>query len=78
MKHKSKQTVTIGIPAHNEAENISYLLRSILRQKQRNYKLEKIIVVCDGCTDNTEDKVKQFAKKHKIVELIFDHKLPLN
>ncbi len=60
-----KSSVTIGIPAYNEERNIAALLRSIFSQKRNSYKLESIIVVCDGCTDKTVDIVGAFAKKNK-------------
>lgn len=69
MKIKKTYTVTVGIPVHNEAENISYLLQSILDQKQESYLLEKIIVSCDGCTDNTLEIVKNLATKYPIISL---------
>lgn len=71
---KSKLSLTIGIPVYNEEANIANLLDSILSQKQENYTLEKIIVVSDGSTDNTEQIVKQHAKKHPIINLIADGK----
>jgi len=43
----------IGIPAHNEAANIGNLLKSVKKQTGRNFRLEQIIVICDGCTDET-------------------------
>jgi len=67
-----KKTVTIGIPAHNEEANIKNLLNAILAQKQENFTLEKIIVICDGCTDATEEKVKEFSKNHSVVEIAAD------
>lgn len=70
MKKRNKLTVTVGIPAYNEAENISYLLKSILVQKQESYLLEKIIVVCDGCTDETLKIVKNFTKHYPVISAI--------
>ncbi|OGM58176.1 hypothetical protein A3A50_00225 [Candidatus Woesebacteria bacterium RIFCSPLOWO2_01_FULL_38_20] len=67
-------TLTIGIPAHNEENNIGRLLDSILRQKKTNYKLIKIVVICDGCKDNTAKIVKYYSKKYKFIELINDGK----
>lgn len=67
---KKTPTVTIGIPAYNEAENISYMLGSTLKQKRRSYELERVIVICDECTDGTVRKVRQMTKKHPIIELI--------
>ena len=71
---KKKQTVTIGIPAHNEAVNISYLLDSILKQKGDNFLIEKIYVLCDGCTDATALKAEKVAKKYPIITVIDDEK----
>ena len=68
------QTVTIGIPAHNESRNIIRLLDSILKQETTNYQIEKIIVACDGCTDNTADIVRQYTLEHPVVSLIDDGK----
>lgn len=68
-----KKTVTIGIPAHNEEQNIQQLLTTLVNQKG-NFKLEKILVICDGCTDSTEQKVTEFAKQYPFVEVRNDHK----
>lgn len=69
-----KLTLTIGIPAHNEEANIKNMIESVLKQKGQSFVLEKILVVLDGCTDNTFKKVKELAKKNKIVEVINDGK----
>ena len=44
--------MTAVIPAHNEAATISETIRSL--QQQSRYP-DRIIVVCDNCTDNTAD-----------------------
>lgn len=72
MNHKC--TVTVGIPAHNEEANIIKLLDSIVSQRQTNFILEKIIIACDGCTDNTANLVRKYQKKYSIVHLIDDEK----
>lgn len=69
---KQKFTVTIGIPAHNEEKNIANLLDSILLQENKFHKLEKIIVACDACSDNTEQIVREYSKKDKRIEVIND------
>lgn len=61
----NKYTLTIGIPAHNERGNIGLLLDSILRQKHTSYSLRKIIVACDGCTDNTASVVRSYSNRFK-------------
>ncbi len=74
VKLKFKPTLTIGIPAYNEAKNIAFLLESIFEQKVDKIILEKVIVVCDGSTDGTERKVLEFSKRFSIVQVIFDDK----
>jgi len=69
-----KFTVTVSIPAHNEEANILYLLRSILVQRGNNFVIEKILIVCDGCTDNTAQLGRNMARKHKKIEVIEDGK----
>lgn len=49
-----KLTVSIGIPAYNEEGNIKQLITSLLCQKNNLYTLDKIIVVSDASTDNTD------------------------
>ncbi len=67
-----KTTVTIGIPAYNEENNIKILLESILSQKEEGFIIKKIIVTLDGCTDSTLDKVKEV--KNRKIELIIGKK----
>lgn len=67
-----KFTITIGIPVFNEISNIGYLIDSIFNQNSRSYKLEKIIILCDGSTDGTDKKVLKLAKKYKTIHLIND------
>ncbi len=73
MKNR-KPKITVGIPVHNEVDNIGYLLQSIIRQKMTNFKLEKILVVCDGTTDGTDKKVLEIAKNNPIIKLFNDGK----
>lgn len=70
---KALPTVTVGIPAHNEAANIKFLIESLVKQKGF-FTLEKIIVVCDGCTDNTAEVVQKLSRKYKVIELHMDDK----
>jgi glycosyltransferase involved in cell wall biosynthesis len=63
-------TVSIGIPAYNEEQNIEKLLRALLSQSQRYYLLEKVVVVCDGCTDQTVPIVQKLQKKYPIIHLL--------
>lgn len=70
----TKPVLTIGIPAYNEGQNIGFLLDSIMKQQQNNFYLNKIIVVTDGCTDDTDVVVKRYQKEFPLIEL---HSLPV-
>ena len=48
-----KSTISVGIPAYNEEQNIRNLLTALLRQTLVSGELCEIIVVVDGCTDAT-------------------------
>lgn len=53
----------IAIPAYNEADSIVATLESIYAASLHTPQtLEKIIVCVNGCTDTTEEKVKQWNK----------------
>lgn len=71
---KRKPTITIGIPAYNEEDNIQNLLYSIINQKQNCFVIEKIIVTLDGSTDNTEQKVRQVMKTCNLISLVVNAK----
>lgn len=51
-------TLTVLIPAHNEEKNIEACIKSILEQNQTRFILKKILVISDGSTDSTVEKVK--------------------
>lgn len=67
-------TVTVGIPAYNEAGGILNLLASILSQDQVGYTLEKVLVISDGSTDKTVKKVDSLTGKHSLVEVVAGRK----
>lgn len=63
-----KLSLTIGITAYNEEQNIKILLERIFEQKIRNAKLEKVIIVSDAGKDRTVEIVKSMSnKKIKII-----------
>jgi len=57
----------IVIPAHNEAKNIAFTLRSIVWQ---SVKPKKLVVVNDNSTDETEKIIESYAKKHKWISIV--------
>lgn len=56
-----RYTVSVGIPAYNEAANIKYLLEALLAQKEEGFALKEIIVVSDCSTDKTAELVRSVA-----------------
>lgn len=64
---KTKQSVTICIPAYNEEENLKRLIPALLKQKNSTYTLSKILIVSDGSTDNTLNIVKSFNNKRLVL-----------
>lgn len=65
---KKKLTLTIAIPAYNEEANIAQLLNDIAKQKITLAKLEKILVVSDGSTDQTA--INALSTKVSTLEVI--------
>ena len=62
-----KPTISIIIPAHNEENYISKTLQSIKNQTSSDY---EVIVVLNGCTDDTANVLKEFkSDKLKILSL---------
>ncbi len=81
----NKLTLSVGIPAFNEAKNIKTLIRNLLLQSKDNYILEKIIVVSDGSIDNTVEEVNsikdiriELAKNSKRMGKDYSQNLILN
>lgn len=64
----------VGIMAHNEETNIGQLLQNLLDQELHSAELRSLIVVASGCTDNTEDIVRQFARRDARVRLLVQDK----
>lgn len=56
-----KHSVSIGIPAYNEASNILQLVNLLLAQKQTLIKITEILIYCDGSTDQTPKLLKSLT-----------------
>jgi len=56
---------SIIIPAYNEENYLKSTLESI---KSQNYKEIETIVVCNGCTDNTEKIAREYSNKVIIIK----------
>jgi dolichol-phosphate mannosyltransferase len=57
------QSISVVIPAKNEAENIQPLVKEIVEQLKPNFDFE-IIYVDDGSTDNTASEVKRLGTEY--------------
>lgn len=71
---KKRLTITVGIPAYNEEENMEKLIRAVLNQKGKNFILKKILVISDGSTDNTDVIVRKVEKETRKVQLVVDRR----
>ena len=56
-------TISVGIPAYNEAKSIKRVLTSLLAQKEDGFILKEIIVISDGSTDSMAQKVREIKDK---------------
>jgi biofilm PGA synthesis N-glycosyltransferase PgaC len=65
---------SLGITAHNDEANIGQLLDAIHRQRLHQVVIVEIIVVASGCTDRTEDIVRQYAAADPRVQLLTQEK----
>jgi len=61
---------SIGIMAYNEEANIGRLLRALLDQQTTTCVIDEIVVVASGCTDNTEDVVREFCAREPRIKLV--------
>lgn len=61
---------SIGIMAHNEEANIGQLLQRLLAQRLTSVAISEIIVVASGCTDRTEEIVRQWAAQDGRIKLL--------
>jgi glycosyltransferase involved in cell wall biosynthesis len=62
----ARPVASIVIPAHNESRVIERGLESILRDSAPG-QLE-IVVVCNGCSDDTAERARRFGSRVKVVE----------
>lgn len=69
MAMEKQPTVSIGIPAYNEGENIKALLLTLLSQQSPNFELLEITVASDNSSDNTVTEVKSIGDSRiKVIE----------
>lgn len=59
----SKPSITIGVPAYNEGQNIANLLQDLLAQEKFGFEISQIVVSSDGSSDNTVAECKKINSK---------------
>jgi glycosyltransferase involved in cell wall biosynthesis len=60
---KNMISVSIGLSAFNEENNIKVILKDIISQKQTTWKIKEILVYSDGSTDTTVSQAKMIRNK---------------
>lgn len=60
---------SVGITAYNEQANIGRLLQKMIEQRLYEVEITEIIVVASGCTDSTEDIVREFMERDPRIRL---------
>jgi cellulose synthase/poly-beta-1,6-N-acetylglucosamine synthase-like glycosyltransferase len=60
---------SVGITAYNEEANIGRLLQTIIDQRLYEVEITEIIVVASGCTDRTEDIVREYMEVDPRIQL---------
>ncbi len=66
---KEKIKCSVGITAYNEEANIGRLLQAILDQRLFEVVISDIIVVASGCTDRTEEIVREYMGKDPRIQI---------
>lgn len=59
--------VSVIVPTHNRAEMLVKAIDSIFRQSYKNI---EVIIVANGCTDNTPEVVKSLQEKYKNIHFL--------
>lgn len=70
MEERAPIRCSVGITAHNEEANIGQLLEAMIHQRLREVEITEIIVVASGCTDRTEDIVREYMQRDPRIKLI--------
>lgn len=72
--NNGKLRCSIGVTAYNEEANISRLLQALLDQRLFQVEITEIIVVASGCTDRTEERVREKMAADPRIQLYVQEK----
>ena len=61
---------SVGVTAHNEEANIGQLLQALRTQRLHQVHISEIIVIASGCTDRTEEIVRQHTAADPRIRLL--------
>jgi len=64
----------VALMAYNEEGNIGRLLEALCAQRLTTVAIDEIVVVASGCTDRTEEIVRQFCVRDARVKLLTQHR----
>ncbi len=70
MKQQEKIRCSVGVTAYDEEKNIGQLLTALCTQLLREVEITEIIVIASGCTDRTEEIVREHAQEDKRIQLL--------
>lgn len=62
--------LTVVAPAHNEQDNVAPLVQEVGRALESTGHLFEMIVVDDGSTDATHDRLRELAREHSFLRII--------
>jgi len=65
---------SVGITAYNEEANIGRLLQAMIDQRLTEVEITEIIVVASGCTDRTEEIVREYIEKDPRIRIYVQEK----
>jgi cellulose synthase/poly-beta-1,6-N-acetylglucosamine synthase-like glycosyltransferase len=68
-KSEDRIRCSVGITAYNEEANIGRLLQAIGNQRLYEVEITEIIVVASGCTDRTEEIVREYMEQDPRIQL---------
>jgi len=71
---EKKIRCSVGITAYNEEANIGRLLQAMIDQQLHKVEIAEIIVVASGCTDRTEEIVREYMARDPRIRLFIQEK----